>query len=347
VVLRLSCLGRYLAPGRRRELEAEALSALRRSAVRRVADQRAVAHPEVLSVRRLRREVVSFRRQAADLRRLAEQAAHPVGARLVLSSSRHLHRAAVRRCAAEASSVRHRQEVSSKVLRPEARLREAQLSKAQSSAEPLWWAAFPRVSPLVLQAHAFRRRAASPCAHRPEASSCRRQAVSSWSQPEASWLLPRAALSAWCARAVSRLREAAAVGSDAGAAQPWAEPGASVQPSAVARQEVSAAAVAPQRVVPAAVWDAAEALRQAAGVSGAEVEPQSVAAWAVLPRAEWAASQRAAVRPSAAPWVFRRDRALPCLVRRRAARSARAMRMSQAASPSERSWQAARCEGLS
>jgi hypothetical protein len=54
-----------LAPGRRLELEAEELSAQRLSAVRRVADQRAVAHPQVLSVRRLRREAVSFRQPAA------------------------------------------------------------------------------------------------------------------------------------------------------------------------------------------------------------------------------------------------------------------------------------------
>jgi len=54
-----------LAPGRRQELEAEELSALRRSAVRRVADQRAVVRLESLSVRRPRRQVASFQQLAA------------------------------------------------------------------------------------------------------------------------------------------------------------------------------------------------------------------------------------------------------------------------------------------
>jgi hypothetical protein len=87
-------------------------------------------------------------------------------------------------------------------------------------------------------------------------------------------------------------------------------------------------------------------------VSDAEVAPRRAVAVldAAVPRlvvrAESAASQPAA-GPSVAASVFRQGRALPSLARRRAARSVHAMRMSQAASRSERSWQAARGEGLS
>jgi hypothetical protein len=89
----------------------------------------------------------------------------------------------------------------------------------------------------------------------------------------------------------------------------------------------------------AAVLDVAAVPRQAAaGESGAAVEPQQAAVGAESDaegprRAEEGvsvapvASQRAA-GPSAAPWVFRRDRALPLPARRRAARSAHAMRRS-------------------
>jgi len=61
--LRLSSQGRCLAPGHRREPEAEELSVLRRSAVSRLADQRAVARPESLSARCP--QAVSFRQPAA------------------------------------------------------------------------------------------------------------------------------------------------------------------------------------------------------------------------------------------------------------------------------------------
>ena len=121
----------------------------------------------------------------------------------------------------------------------------------------------------------------------------------------------------------------------------------------VAGQEGSAAAAALQRV---AAWDAAEGPQQAAEVSDAEAEPRLAAEEEVSDAAAVplqvaasvlsAASQRAA-GPSVAPWAFRRDRPLPWPGRRRAARSARAIFVSQAASPSERSWQAARCEDLS
>jgi hypothetical protein len=90
---------------------------------------------------------------------------------------------------------------------------------------------------------------------------------------------------------------------------------------------VSDAAAVPQRVAGAAVRDA-EALRPAA--------------------AAWWVQQRAAERPSAAPWVFRRGPILPWFpAPQRAARSAHGMRRLRAASRSEQTWQAARCEVLS
>jgi hypothetical protein len=163
-------------------------------------------------------------------------------------------------------------------------------------------------------------------------------------------------------QAVPNSREAAAVGSDARVAQPPAVPGVLAQrPVAAGEAALDAEAVPQRAAVPreeqvpqqaAEVSDAEAVLLQVAvsgaeaaplqeEVSGAEVAPRQVAV-SVLP----AALQREA-DPSAAPWAFRRDRCLPWPVRRRAVRSARAMFVSQAASPSERSWQAARCEGLS
>jgi hypothetical protein len=119
-----------------------------------VADQRAVAHPQVWSVRRLRREAASFRqpaacpeehRQAAWLRqqavclRRAGSAAHPE-----VSWSRRLHRADVHR---DAPSVLRRPGASSRVFQPEERRLMAlsskvPLSKALWSASSLWWAEY-------------------------------------------------------------------------------------------------------------------------------------------------------------------------------------------------------------
>jgi hypothetical protein len=242
--------------------------------------------------------------------------------------------------------------VSSKAFRPEVPRSTAPLLKEPWSKEPWsavllwWWAALPWGLPRV---RAFRRRAVVPCVHRREASSIRRQAVSWWWQPEVSWLLPPGVLSACGARAVCRSREAAAaVGSDARVVLRRAVPGASAQPPVAVRQAVLAAVAALQRE---GAWDAAEGPQPAAEVPDAEAEPPQAAeevldAVAVpRPVAASVASQREA-DPSAVPWAFRRDQPLPS-VRRRAGLSARAIRMSQAASPSERSWQAARCEGLS
>jgi hypothetical protein len=311
-----------LAPGRRQELEAEELSALRPLAVRRLADQRAVAYLQVLSVRRLRREAVSFRRQAAcpEVPLASQQPeASPLAERLALSSSCHLHREAARRCAAEASSVPRRQAASpSKAFRPEVPRSTVPrstvlLSKAPWSAVLSLWAAFPWGLPPVC---AFRRRPAGPCAHRPEASSIHRQVVSSLWQPEVSWWLPPVVLSAWCAQAVSNSREAAAVGSDAMAAQPPAEPGALVQPPVAVRQAVSAAAAVLQQEAAGVVWDAAEGPQRAAAVSDVEAEPRQAAEEALdavaVPRPVVVSpASRRAAGLSAAPWAFRRDRPLP------------------------------------
>ena len=106
-----------------------------------------------------------------------------------------------------------------------------------------------------------------------------------------------------------------------------------------------------------------EVQRLAAEVSGAAAQQQAVAvpdgvaqqpAVVVVPDGvaePLMVADREASRPaadlSAVPWVFRRAQALPSPVRQRVERSAHALRMSQAASPSERSWQAARGEDLS
>jgi hypothetical protein len=375
--LRLPSRGRRSALGRRREVRAERpgvpagqpgelrlrevyrqAASFRQPAVWPEAARGAVAaRREVSASCHLRRAAASSFRQPAVC---PEAARGAVAARPEVSASRHPQRAAaLHRDAGQASSV---------LRRPEAFRREEQRSSVLGSR--------------ARQPEAVR----GAVVARPEASALRHLR-----QEAAGLLLPPVVVSASCARAVCRSREAAAVGSDATAAQPWAvpaEPVASAQPPGVAREEVSAVvaelqrvvpavewgvAAEPQRVAEAAVWDVAEAPRQAAegaawgvaaepqrvaeeaawGVaevprraaeavgSGAEAEPQPVAA-SVLP----AVSQPAA-GPSAAPWAFRRDRALPGPVPRPAVRSAPAMRMSQAASRSERSWQAARCEGLS
>jgi hypothetical protein len=190
---------------------------------------------------------------------------------------------------------------------------------------------------LPLQAGVFLRPVASPCVPRSEPWSRRRQAESSWWRPAVAWLLRPVGPSALGARELAE--------SDAREPQPRAEPAVSVRRPAVARPERP---VAPAELRRGAAWDAAEARQPAAVLSVAAAVPQRVAVSGAA-RQPVAASTvwRPAVDPSVAPWAFHRDRVLPWPVRRRAVRSARAMRMSQAASPSKRSWQAARCEGLS
>jgi hypothetical protein len=335
VVLQLPSPGRRSAL-RHREGRAERLGVLAGRAAEAWARQLLALQPrEVLRLKEVLRRAASFRQPAANWEPGLRAAAHRE-----VSWSRHLRRV-VRPDAAKAPSVLRRQAASSsKAFRPEVPRSTAPLSKEPWSAVLLWWwAALPWGLPPV---RAFRRRVAGPCAHRP---AIRRQAASSSWQPEVSWLLPPAALSAWCARAVCRSQEAA-VGSDARAAQPRAVPGASAQPPVAAQQEVSAAGAGLQR---AAVRDVAEEPQRAAAqveVLGAAAAPLPVAASAASQQVASAASRREA-GPSAAPWAFRRDRPLPWPVRRRVARSVRATFVSQAASPSERSWQAARCEGLS
>jgi len=101
-----------------------------------------------------------------------------------------------------------------------------------------------------------------------------------------------------------------------------------------------------------AASDAAVLPPEGVAVSDAAVVPQRVAAAVrdaeALRPAAWWALRPAGARPSAAPWVFRRGPILPWFpAPQRAARSAHAMRRLRAASRSEQTWQAARCEVLS
>ncbi|WP_409363567.1 hypothetical protein [Bradyrhizobium sp. AUGA SZCCT0431] len=352
VVLRLPSRGRYLGPGRRREARAE-----RPGVPAGPASQASARQLLALRLTEVRRQAASFRRPAVRQRaasfrqQAAYQEAGPgaVADHPELSSARHPRRAALlRRDAAEASSVLRRQEASKALQRPAAR--SAMVSRSalpwglrSALPAPAWYqpAAYPEAGPGAVA--------------RPEVSSwcCLQRAAMRSAQ---AWGLPPAE----AAYARAEPQQAAALVSDAGAAQRRAAASdaeavqrravpavlvASAQPPVAAREEVSAVAAARQRVVPAAVRDAAEEPQQAAEpaeVPGAEAEPRPVAARAVS-----VASRPAAARPLAAPWAFRRDRVLPWPVRRPVARFARAMRMSRSASPSERSWQAARCEGLS
>ncbi|WP_436214468.1 hypothetical protein [Bradyrhizobium sp. LjRoot220] len=262
-------------------------------------------------------------------------------------------RLAVHQDAAKAFRVLRQQAVSQAFQQPEAR--SAMVSRSA------WPSALHRASP----AHAWYQPAAGRrAAARQELC---RQAAAMRSAP-AWWLPPVGAV---CGRA--ELPSALAEVSDAGAALRRAEAFASARLPVAALQAVSAAAgerlrvaavvsaaagerlrvaaavlgavEGPQQEAEPAVRDAAEEPQQAAELavaSGAEAALRPVAAWAVP-----VAWQPAAARPLAAPWAFRPDRALPSPVRRRVARSARAKLMSRSAPPSERSWQAARCEGLS
>jgi hypothetical protein len=113
-----------------------------------------------------------------------------------------------------------------------------------------------------------------------------------------------------------------------------------------------------------AVWDAAEGARAAPGEA---VVPQPAVAWvgaaALPPEARDAAAvplRGAVLRavpdarvvepragPLAAPWVFRRDQALPWPAPQPAVRFARAMQGLRIALPSAQSWQAVRGEVVS
>jgi hypothetical protein len=115
-----------------------------------------------------------------------------------------------------------------------------------------------------------------------------------------------------------------------------------VLPAASAQQEPAlpleeSAARARRLAVPAA-WDAVEAA-QLAGPDVEEVPQQEVA---VLDVAEGARAG-----PSAAPWVFRRDQALPWPAPQPAVWFARAMQGLRIALPSAQSWQAVRGEVVS
>jgi hypothetical protein len=250
-----------------------------------------------------------------------------------------------------------REALRSAVRRSAVRRSEVQRSKAQAPSAKV---VFPGV---------VCRRAAFPSAARPSAR------LAAASAPRVLWVLPSWVLQApWlrpevpavaCALAVQRPAErlaraerpkavvaraeapppaASDVAAEPRQAEEAARSDAAAGPQRVAAVAVSGAAAELQREGAAAVQDAAAGLQQAAAVAASDVaaEPQQAGAAPDAP-----VLPRAAARPSAAPSVFRRGLTLPWPARRRAARSAHAMRRLRAASPSERSWQAARCEALS
>jgi len=350
VVLRLLSLGRHSAPRRRREVRAERPGVPAGQAAEAWARQ-----PPALQLREVHRQAASFRQPAAH----PEAAQRAVAVRpQVLLSVQHQRRevSAVRRDAAAALSVPRRQASSPQALRLEGQRLPGPLSKARLLA---------RASHPVLPA-AWRHPAARP------SDACRSERVLWSAQPasQASLLPPEAVSeSRWgvpSASVAAAVQQRAAAALESGAAAvPQQEVAAQVLDAAAVQQRVAAVAAAwdagaePQRAVAAAVLDAAEVPQQVAAraaVSDAEAVPQPAVARvaesdAAVPQlavqAESVASPPAAARPSVAPWVFRRGRALPWPARRPAARSAHAKRMSQAASRSEQSWQAARGEGLS
>ena len=123
---------------------------------------------------------------------------------------------------------------------------------------------------------------------------------------------------------------------------------AAAGPQQAAEAAVLDVAAEPQQAVEAAVLDAAAGPQQVAvaAVPGVAAEPRPEAvldAAVLLPAAQGVQAAATAGVSSA----FRRGRHLPWPAPRRAGRFAHAMRRPQIASPSERSWQAARCEGLS
>ena len=183
-------------------------------------------------------------------------------------------------------------------------------------------------------------------------------ALASPSEPQVAALAQQAESARRVASALRALwprAEVAAVACER-AAQPWeaaAGSGARVQPPAAEAEALDAAAE-PQQVAGAAEPDAALQPGEAAAAWGARVQQPAAAvalrgAEVLRPAAEvlpvpWV-RRPAAERPSAGPpWIYC---PLPWPARRRAVRSAHAMRRSRAALPSKQLWQAARCEGLS
>ena len=151
-----------------------------------------------------------------------------------------------------------------------------------------------------------------------------------------------------CVRVVPRSEESAA--EQPLVEQPWAVPAsdAAAVPQQAAEVVASDAPAVPQQVAEVAVLDAAAGPQQVAvaAVPGVAAEPRPEAvldAAVLLPAAQGVQAAATAGVSSA----FRRGRHLPWPAPRRAGRFAHAMRRPQIASPSERSWQAARCEGLS
>jgi hypothetical protein len=137
-----------------------------------------------------------------------------------------------------------------------------------------------------------------------------------------------------------------AVSAAQAAALPPEEPearDAAVAVVVAAPHEGAAAAEAPHGEEEAAVAALREEAAEAVGA------PHEGTGAGAVPHAEAAALAALASQalPLAAAWAFRRDQALPWLVRPPAARSARAPEGWRSASPSERWWQTVRVEVLS
>jgi hypothetical protein len=246
------------------------------------------------------------------------------------------------------------QEASLKALSREGSPPEAQPSVAPLSRAVLQWGLRPaspasawRLAAAVRLAQALRARLLPPVvASVPGVPAVPRSGEAAAVAGSRGLAAPRAEERAAVSGAVAEPRQAeAAVAESDAVVQPRevavAESDAVVQPREVAAAELDAAAE-PQPA--AAAWDAeAEPQRAVAQVAGSDVaEPRRAARVAPV-----ASVRQPVAGPSAVPWVVRRGRLLPWPARRRAARFAHAMRMSRAASLSERSRQAARGEGLS
>jgi hypothetical protein len=139
-----------------------------------------------------------------------------------------------------------------------------------------------------------------------------------------------------------------------------AEPAVSSAQAAEAPQQEVAASDATEGAQEVAALGEVEAPRLAVASVGVALLPEAVpqqeawdAAAVPLPGAVLRevpgvpAVEPRAARPSAVPWVFRRDQALPWPVPQPAVRFARAMQGMQIALPSALSWQAVRDEVLS
>jgi hypothetical protein len=222
----------------------------------------------------------------------------------------------------------------------------------------------PMALAIVLRPRAVRTAAALGSAARLPAGSVVALAIASHPPAES---VPEGARSSAAEFAVRARRLAGPVVLAAQVALPLAAAWDAVE--APLKAERDAAQVPPQEVV---AWDVAEGAQEVAAWAEAEARQQAVAwvgAAALPPEAvrqqeardvaalpleavlravpDARAAEPRAARPSAVPWVFRRDQALPWPAPQPAVRFERAMQSLRIALPSALSWQAVRDEVLS